>query len=304
MQGKNATEKPNDKRPGHSATGRFTESGAGGRTRTIDLRITSALLYQLSYAGDVRRKSLSNTYERDNPPTSRPSSAGRHPTSIDNRTGTPGTLRDLVGSEYRSSALGGASSVSDSMEVIELDIHAAMKHDSGFTFIELIVALVVASILVAMAVPHYQDLAERNRLTSATNDFVGALNLARSTAVTRGKTANLCQSNANISPRSCTNNVQWDRGYILWISDDNTVGYQAGTDELIRAWPGLPNNVRLEEDSSGIGSLGYVPSGRLDSGSTFNFYVEPANCSGNEARHIEITGAGRPNSQGDQACTL
>lgn len=31
--------------------GCFLESGAGNRSRTYDLRITNALLYQLSYAG-------------------------------------------------------------------------------------------------------------------------------------------------------------------------------------------------------------------------------------------------------------
>ncbi|WP_435100671.1 GspH/FimT family pseudopilin [Arhodomonas sp. AD133] len=264
------------------------------------------MLYQLSYAGDVRRRSLSNTRERDNPRTSPYIEHLSPPASIDNRAATLTNTRDLMASEYRSSALGGTSSASDFMEVIGLDIHAAMKHDSGFTFIELIVALVVASILVAMAVPHYQDMAERNRLTSATNDFVGALNLARSTAVTQGQTVNLCQSDASVSPRTCTNNAQWDLGYMLWIDGNGTVGFQAGSaDELIQTWPGLPENVRLQEDPNGIGSLSYVPSGRLGGGNPpLNFYVEPDNCSSNEARQIEITGAGRPNSQGDQACTL
>ncbi len=32
----------------------FLMSGAGNRSRTYDLRITNALLYQLSYAGKVR----------------------------------------------------------------------------------------------------------------------------------------------------------------------------------------------------------------------------------------------------------
>jgi hypothetical protein len=34
---------------------RFFTTGAGGRNRTGDLRITNALLYQLSYAGEKQR---------------------------------------------------------------------------------------------------------------------------------------------------------------------------------------------------------------------------------------------------------
>ena len=34
-------------------SGTLAIAGAGGRTRTADLRITSALLYQLSYTGRV-----------------------------------------------------------------------------------------------------------------------------------------------------------------------------------------------------------------------------------------------------------
>ncbi len=34
-------------------SGTLAITGAGGRTRTADLRITSALLYQLSYTGSM-----------------------------------------------------------------------------------------------------------------------------------------------------------------------------------------------------------------------------------------------------------
>ena len=40
--------------------GLFTSSGAAGRSRTGDLRITNALLYQLSYSGDKAENYILN----------------------------------------------------------------------------------------------------------------------------------------------------------------------------------------------------------------------------------------------------
>ena len=45
----------------------FLNVGAGDRNRTGDLRVTSALLYQLSYTGDKERnyRALHRTGQRD-----------------------------------------------------------------------------------------------------------------------------------------------------------------------------------------------------------------------------------------------
>lgn len=60
------------------------------------------------------------------------------------------------------------------------------QNNQGFTIIELLVAMGVAGILLAFAVPSYDNLTKNSRLVSNTNLVVGAYNLARSEAVARG----------------------------------------------------------------------------------------------------------------------
>jgi type IV fimbrial biogenesis protein FimT len=62
----------------------------------------------------------------------------------------------------------------------------------GFTLVELMVTLAVASVLVIMAVPSFRNLTVSNALTTAANDMVGALNLARMEAVKRNASVQFC----------------------------------------------------------------------------------------------------------------
>jgi type IV fimbrial biogenesis protein FimT len=61
----------------------------------------------------------------------------------------------------------------------------------GVTLIELMVTLAVMAILVTIAAPSFSRLIASNRLTSQTNEFILALNLARSEATRRGHAVTL-----------------------------------------------------------------------------------------------------------------
>ncbi|WP_109126182.1 GspH/FimT family pseudopilin [Dyella sp. C11] len=64
----------------------------------------------------------------------------------------------------------------------------------GFSLIELIVTLVIASIILAFAIPSFRAMIIANRLTTATNDIVDALNTARVEAVKRNGNVQFCAS--------------------------------------------------------------------------------------------------------------
>lgn len=60
-----------------------------------------------------------------------------------------------------------------------------MQSSRGFTLIELMVVLAIIAIAAAVAVPSYNNSVEAGRKTSAVNNLVGALQFARSEAITR-----------------------------------------------------------------------------------------------------------------------
>jgi type IV fimbrial biogenesis protein FimT len=73
------------------------------------------------------------------------------------------------------------------------------QRDLGVTLIELLVTLVVMAVMVTIAAPSFSRLIASNRLTSQTNEFILALNLARSEATRRGQPVTLLAT-ATASP--------------------------------------------------------------------------------------------------------
>lgn len=71
--------------------------------------------------------------------------------------------------------------------------HPTMRATArGFTLVELMVTIAVASVLVVIAVPSFRNLTVSNALTTASNDLVGALNLARIEAIKRNASVQFC----------------------------------------------------------------------------------------------------------------
>ena len=65
----------------------------------------------------------------------------------------------------------------------------------GFTLIELMITLAISAILLSVAAPAYQSFIGSTALTTATNDLVAALNMARSEALKRDGQVSLRAAN-------------------------------------------------------------------------------------------------------------
>jgi len=75
----------------------------------------------------------------------------------------------------------------------------AVARMSGFSLMELMTTLVVAGVLLAVAVPSFNEMMVNSRITAQANDFVGAINFARSEAIKRNTNLVLCRATAENS---------------------------------------------------------------------------------------------------------
>jgi type IV fimbrial biogenesis protein FimT len=90
----------------------------------------------------------------------------------------------------------------------------AVQCTGGFTLIELMVTIAVASVLLTIAVPAFNGLIVTNRLTTQANEVVAALNFARSEAIKRNTSISFCRAEP-ANPDVCANRPGAWQGWIV-----------------------------------------------------------------------------------------
>ncbi len=131
-----------------------------------------------------------------------------------------------------------------------------MKEETGFTLIELIVTLVIAAVLLTVGVPAFQETTASSRLASAANEFVAALNLARSEAIKQNVRVTLCPSN---NQATCTGGG-YEQGWIIFVDVDNS-GTLNNAEAVIQAATALPTGLTLTNTSVPDAFISYTSSG-------------------------------------------
>ena len=95
----------------------------------------------------------------------------------------------------------------------------------GFTVVELMITLAVASILLSVMVPGFQAFVINNRTTAQADEFLTVVQIARSEAVKRSVPVRLTA----IEPDGEGN--EWGKGARLWIDENNDGVFNALADE-------------------------------------------------------------------------
>ena len=91
-----------------------------------------------------------------------------------------------------------------------------ISRPAGFTILELMMVVAVMAILAVIAAPSLGDIVRNARMTSAANDLLTDLSVARAEAVKRGAATAICTSN---NGTSCTASA-WNLGWILFADPD------------------------------------------------------------------------------------
>lgn len=155
---------------------------------------------------------------------------------------------------------------------------------TGFTLLELIVTVSIAAVLMAIAIPSFNEAIRSNRLTTQANEFITALSLARSEAIKRGRNVVVNKVGAN-----------WENGWRVFVDMAANNVYNPPTDFIIREYPVLEAGYTLRANNDPA----FV---RFASGGTSNYsgsFVFCDNRDGNNipepntARAVIMTGTGK-----------
>jgi len=100
-------------------------------------------------------------------------------------------------------------------------MHRNLNDKRGFSLIELVVALVIASILVAVGLPSFKDFMANSKMADINNSLVHSIQLARSTSVERLEPTGVCTSKSPmIDDASCTIGAKFNSGWFVYVDSD------------------------------------------------------------------------------------
>jgi len=120
------------------------------------------------------------------------------------------------------------------------------RGERGFTMVELLITIAVAAVLIVIAVPSFRNITLSNKLTTAANDVISAINVARMEAVKRNANTQLCSNSASVNTadalgKACTTEI----GAVYAMSGAAATPVLAGT-------PGITGAVQLKGDMKAI----------------------------------------------------
>lgn len=169
-----------------------------------------------------------------------------------------------------------------------------MKSNSGFTLLELIVTVVIASIVTAIAIPSMRTFTQNDRLITNVNTLIGHLAYARSEAVKRSQQVSVCASN---DASTCSGT--WSDGWIVYIDADGDNSFTAG-EEVLRAQQDLGSGNTLTATTIGS-QITYDNRGFATAASVGSLQL----CDGRSGPHgktIRITTTGRVRLEKETSC--
>ncbi|WP_188150140.1 GspH/FimT family pseudopilin [Teredinibacter waterburyi] len=123
-----------------------------------------------------------------------------------------------------------------------------IRRNTGFSVIELMIVLSIASILLMVAIPSFVETTARSAIRTSVNELATELSMARNAAVTRSSSVSLCPSDVSITPQACDNG-DWNEGWLTFYDDDGDGTLDAG-EILIRIHDALGSRVDITLDNT------------------------------------------------------
>ncbi len=98
---------------------------------------------------------------------------------------------------------------------------SCVRRVDGFTLIELMTAIAVLAVMMAIAVPSFSGLINSNRLVTHSNEMVASLQLARSEAIRRNARVEVCASSDGATCDTST--TPWTQWLVVLVSSSEVL---------------------------------------------------------------------------------
>jgi type IV fimbrial biogenesis protein FimT len=134
-----------------------------------------------------------------------------------------------------------------------LAVRKTRRH-RGFTLIELMVAVGIATILMMVAVPSFETFRRNSELTSATNTLLSSINAARGEAMKRGMSAMVVPADG----------VNWTSGWTVFVDIDRSRAFTPGVDFIVLQQAPTPIYINVAGNGTAAAGTPYImfdPSG-------------------------------------------
>lgn len=152
-----------------------------------------------------------------------------------------------------------------------------MSVSRGFTLIEMMIALVVLAITIALGAPMMQTQLHQNRLRAESSRLLGAINLARSEAVMRNLPVSLCPSAmATTGVPKCSGT--YSGGWIVFANPGKDRVVDPVSDQVLQVFESLPPGYRLTNRAAtreAFELINYLADGSSHSNRTLMFCPPP-----------------------------
>jgi type IV fimbrial biogenesis protein FimT len=116
----------------------------------------------------------------------------------------------------------------------------------GFTLVELMITLTIAVVLLMIAVPSFKNLTASNRLTTAANDIVHAISVARMEAIKRNSSTQFCSDSSSANSSSDLGKACGNETAAVWAMNS------AGVTQVLAGAPGLVAPLQLKGNATAL----------------------------------------------------
>ncbi|MBA4287215.1 MAG: hypothetical protein C0434_16990 [Xanthomonadaceae bacterium] len=169
----------------------------------------------------------------------------------------------------------------------------ARRRQRGFTLIEMLTTVAVVAVTTSVGVPALNGFVVGNRAATQVNTLIGALNYARSEAVSSARAVSLCPyledaEAADPADRyRCSNATAWGQGWIVFRAVVDEAGNATGAREVLRVFGPLAAGDAL---TGTVSSVTYLPTGFLADGSSSpGFALIPQACTADQRRNVSLS---------------